>query len=456
MPLAAIAAELTEARLDALATGDNATDLRAVFSWSCHNLSRPAAGLFRSLGVHPGPDISVAAAAGITGRSLHETRRALAELTDSHLIQEAPGGRYVCHDLLRAYAAEEARACGEPTCRTTICRLLDHYLCAAHAADQVLFPTRDQISLPSPQPGTTPESFPSEQQALAWFDAEHQVLLAAIGTAAANGFNTHAWQLAHALETFFYRRGHWHDWAATQRAALTAAEHANDNPARAYTHRAIGSASIQLRSYDDAFYHNSQALSFYKETGDRIGQARVHLENGRAYDRQGMYRESIHHSKQAMRLFRMAGHQAGLSASLNQAGWAYALLGDYERAVTMCQEALILSQASGDHHFEPAIADSLGYAHYHLGNHAQAGAFYRQALRQLEKNGAPAQRAETLSYMGNALYAAGDPQAAREAWQEALTILDRLQEPDSYQLRVKLQRLDAGAVPAPMNRRGRP
>ena len=54
--LAALAAELRDAkgRLDALSTGEDATDVRAVFSWSYQNLQPPAARMFRLLGAAPG------------------------------------------------------------------------------------------------------------------------------------------------------------------------------------------------------------------------------------------------------------------------------------------------------------------------------------------------------------------------------------------------------------------
>ena len=66
-PLAALAGELRDAagRLDALDSGDPAASVAAVFSWSYQQLSPQAARLFRLLGLHPGPDISVPAAASL-------------------------------------------------------------------------------------------------------------------------------------------------------------------------------------------------------------------------------------------------------------------------------------------------------------------------------------------------------------------------------------------------------
>src|SRR5438094_233498 len=71
------------------------------------------------------------------------------------------------------------------------------------------------------------------RQALAWFEAEHQVLLAAVTLAAESGFDTHAWQLPWAMASFLQARGHWQERAATQRTALAAATRLGDIAAQA-------------------------------------------------------------------------------------------------------------------------------------------------------------------------------------------------------------------------------
>jgi hypothetical protein len=131
-PLAALASELSAApgRLDALAGGDPATDVRTVFSLSYRALGEPAARLFRLLGLHPGPDFAAPAAASLVGADVAAVGPLLRELADAHLISEHKPGRYESHDLLRAYAAElvctpRRRAPrGMPphvACSTTIC-----------------------------------------------------------------------------------------------------------------------------------------------------------------------------------------------------------------------------------------------------------------------------------------------------------------------------------------------
>src|SRR5207248_6429651 len=102
-PLATFAAELrdTRNRLDALAGGDATTDVRAVFSWSYHALRHDAASMFRLLGLHPGPDITAAAAASLAALPLPRVRVLLGELARANLIVEHVPGRYTFHDLLR-------------------------------------------------------------------------------------------------------------------------------------------------------------------------------------------------------------------------------------------------------------------------------------------------------------------------------------------------------------------
>ena len=190
MPLTALAAELrdTRTRLDALGTGDAATDVRTVLSWSCQQLTEPAARMFRLLGVHPGPDITVPAAASLAGVPLRQARQELADLTRAHLSTEHAPGRYACHDLLRAYAADQARDTTRRHPAAAVHRMLDHYLHTAATASSQLNPFGEPVALDTPQPGVRPEQPAGREQAAEWFHAEQQVLLGAIARAASDGF----------------------------------------------------------------------------------------------------------------------------------------------------------------------------------------------------------------------------------------------------------------------------
>ncbi|BEL02061.1 hypothetical protein Q0Z83_002520 [Actinoplanes sichuanensis] len=100
-PPAVVAADLDRDALPGLWT---------VFSWSYRQLPAEAAELFRRLARQPGPEVTLAAAVGVSGADRPATRALLRLLTDAHLLDERSPGRFVYHDLLRAYAEHEARA----------------------------------------------------------------------------------------------------------------------------------------------------------------------------------------------------------------------------------------------------------------------------------------------------------------------------------------------------------
>jgi tetratricopeptide (TPR) repeat protein len=441
LALATLVAQLRAVRggLDALYGGDAVTDVRAVFSWSYQTLSPAAATLFRLLGVHPGPDTSVAAAASLADLPVERVPPLLAEIANANLIIEQVPGRYRFHDLLRTYAADLANttdSAGDR--RAAIGRVLDHYLHTAHVADRLLNPTRDPITPIPVRPGVVPEPLDDHGPALAWFTAEHPVLLAAQDQAAAEGFDAHVWQLAWTLDTFLDRQGHWHDWAACGQAALDAAHRMADEAGQAHAGRRLAYAHAQLGDYESAHTHFRQALDLYARTADDLGQALTHHGLAVAWEQQGHPTEALHHTQQALDLYRVVGHRRGQANALNSIGWCYGLLGEYEQALANCEQALALHQELGDRMGEAYTWDSLGYAYHHLGRYAEAIACYQHALDLHRDLGVRYDEADALTHLGDTHHAAGDPGAARDSWQRALTILTDLAHPDADQVRAKL------------------
>jgi tetratricopeptide (TPR) repeat protein/transcriptional regulator with XRE-family HTH domain len=445
-PLAALAAELRDAagRLDALDSGDPAASVQAVFSWSYRQLTGDAARMFRLLGLHPGPDIGVPAAASLVGTGVPEARRMLCDLSRAHLIAEHVPGRYAFHDLLRAYAADQARACdSEPERADAIGRILDHYLhTAAHSA-VMLDSVREQVALAPPRTGTAPERPAGHRDALAWFDAEHQVLLAALVLAEESGFDGHAWQLPWAMMLYLEARGNYQQWAATQRTALAAAARLDDIHGQAISGRLLASALTNLGDYEQARSHLGHCLGLYQRLGDRPGEARVRRNLAHLARRQGRYADALRHAEEALHLNQAIGDKTGEAVALSAIGWYHDLLGDYEQARAVCRRALSLSAEIGYRRVEGAVWDNLGYAEHHLGNFAEAAACYERALAICREFGDRYTETEILTHLGDTCRAAGDLPRAREAWQQALAILDDLGHPDAEQVRAKLASLDA-------------
>jgi DNA-binding SARP family transcriptional activator/tetratricopeptide (TPR) repeat protein len=450
--LAALAAELADARgrLDALSTGEDSTDVRAVLSWSYQALAPQAARLFRLLGLHPGPDITAPAAASLAGQPLAASRALLRELTRGHLLAEPQPGRYAFHDLLRAYAAEHAAAAETAANRhAATARMLDHYLHTAHTAAISINGARGSLSLSPAEPGAVPEQLQGHEQAMAWFAAEYHVLLAVTRLAAEAGFDVHAWQLPWALADYLQRQGEWPDLVAIQRAALAAAERLGDSAGQACAHRYLGRACFDLRSWDDARTHLSQALRLHAGLGDAVGQARSHVSLGAVMERLGRYGEALGHAHRALALFGEAGNRPGEARALNNIGWYHALLGDHHQALMRSRQALGLQRELGDRCGEANTWDTLGYSHYHLGQHAKATSCYQQAASLFAEIGDRTGQAETLVHLGDRHSAAGRRQAAVAVWRQALRILDELRHPDAAEVREKLGRAAAPATSWP-------
>jgi tetratricopeptide (TPR) repeat protein len=439
--LSGLPAELREAHfgLDGFTADDTAVDIRTVFSWSYRTLGERTARLFRLLGLHPGPDLTPPAAAALAGLPPAEVRPLLAELGGANLITEHTPGRYVFHDLLRAYAIELANAREGPTARrVAVHRLLDHYLHTAHCGAMRLNPPRQPITLSPPQLGADPQDLPGHREAMAWFTAEHRVLLAATRSAFDLNFNTHAWQLAWTLTDFLDRHGLWDDWIAVERIAVRAAQRLRDRSAHAHAYRSLGVACSRTGRYPEAQTCLRQALDLFTIQGDRAGQAYTHRTLAYVIERQGRREEALDHDLRALGLFRVLNDRPGQARALNAVGWGHAQLGDPGQGLEYCQQALSMLQNVGDRRGEAATWDSLGYIHRSLGAYQQAVLCYQQALGIIRTLGDRYEEACMLTQLGDVHTAAGEPDAARNAWQRALTILDQLGHPDAETLRAKL------------------
>ncbi len=451
-PLAALAAELADAsgRLDALDAGDPGSSVRAVFFWSYQQLTPDAAGMFRLLGIHPGPDISVPAAASLARISEPEARRLLGGLARAHLIAEHLPGRYAFHDLLRAYAREQAQHTDSDTDRdAAVGRVLDHYLHTAARAGLLLLPAKEPVVLAPSRPGAAPGQPGDYPQAQVWFEAEHQVLLAAVTLAAESGFDTHAWQLPWAIASYLQTRGRYREWAATQRTALAAATRLGDAGAQALSGRLLAMACAQLGDHDQALGHFARSLRLYQRLGNRLGEAKIHQSLGFLAEQQRRYADALGHAEQALRLCQVIGDQANEAEALNSVGWCHGLLGDYQQARAFCRQALTLSAEIGNRRTEGNAWDSVGYAEHHLGDHAEATACYQRALSIFRESGDRFNEADTLTHLGDTRHAAGEPAQARDAWQQALAILDDLQQPNAGQVRAKLASTNDHDSPEP-------
>jgi tetratricopeptide (TPR) repeat protein len=446
--LAALVAELRDARvrLDPLEADDVATDLRAVFSWSLARLTQPAARMFRLLGVAPGPDASTPVAASLAGIPPAAARAALTELCRASLLTEDERGRFGCHDLLRAYAAEQALAVdGAAHIDAAQRRLLDHYVRSAYEASSSAYPTRPKIVLPAPLPGVTAERMTEYEDIVSWFRAEQKGLLAAVALAGERGTHdqdsdVYAWQLASSSAPTLLRLGLWQDIAAALRTGLASAERLGDLAGEGQIRYELGQACLRLREFEDADRNLRRALEIFTIVGDWVSVGRTHHGLTLLLDEQGRFADALPHAQEALRLRTSFGDTADIAYAENTVGWICANLGQYDEALRHCQHALELHLEGGARSGAADTLDSIGFVYAGLGDHQQAVVHYQRAVEIFREIGDPRGESASLTGLGEAYFALGDRDAARASWEQALTLGTRMPV-DVTHLRERLARV---------------
>jgi tetratricopeptide (TPR) repeat protein len=406
--LAALVEELADRRrrLDLLdAEGDPRTAVRAVFSWSYQGLPAAAAALFRLLGLHPWQQLDVYAAAALAGVPVHEARQDLEALRRAYLVQPVHVDRYGMHDLLRAYAEELAGRDPEADRHAALIRVFDHYLAAAAAAMDRLYPA-ERHRRPSVDPPTS--SLPPLDHApaaRAWLDRERPALTAVAEHAAGHGRPGHAVALAATLFRYLDTSGYATDALAMHTLASDAASTRGDASAEGQALINLGSVCWRMGRHDEAATHLERALDLFQYVGDHTGQARALDHRGMLYWRQGRYSPAIDHFQQALILFGEVGDQAGAAYVVDHLGLAYRRLGRYDLAAEHfhqaldrfrqvgnrvgegyalnhigMQQALALFRQLGDRGGEAYALDDLGTVRGRQGRHRLAVAHYHRAL----------------------------------------------------------------------------
>ncbi|TDU04285.1 DNA-binding SARP family transcriptional activator [Streptomyces sp. 846.5] len=268
--------------------GDRRSTVRAAFDLSYRALPAAAQRMFRLLGLMPGPDLTVAGAAALADSTSAESAGLLVSLTDTHLVQERPAGRFGLHDLLRSYARElvsreEAHAARQ--------RLFDWYLYHTDAAARLLYPadpSSDSASAPSA--GTAPSAalvFSDHGQASEWLDSERENLASAVLQASGAGFTEIAWRLAESLHGYLSAGMYTGDCLKVATASLFAAVADGELRAQAAAQLRRAECHWALADRAQALELFGSALQLARQAGWLDGQALALRRIGTAHQESG-------------------------------------------------------------------------------------------------------------------------------------------------------------------------
>ncbi|MEU7573369.1 tetratricopeptide repeat protein [Micromonospora sp. NPDC049240] len=429
MPLSELIQDLRDesALWDALSTDDgpDAEAVRTVFAWSYRALSPPAARLFRLLGLHPGPHVSVAAAAALAGVPPARVRQPLDALVGAHLVEQRDPGRYQLHDLLRAYAVDQAHDVeSDEERRAALRRVLTWYLRSAEAALARTLPFHRGLPVEA-SPELAPLAFTTAAEADAWLATEQDNLVAAVLTAADAALPQVAWQLAVLLRGFFMHQNAFDPWFATARAGLAAARSLGDRHAEAEALESLGKAHFQARQLREAEEHHRAALAIRREIGDEHGVAVSVNALGLLALRHRRLDDALGHFGASLDVFARRGDQRWQALLLSNLAEARYELGDLTEAVPLLEQALAVQRAIEDRGQEGNSLFFLSMTLRELGRLDEARAAIDRALA-IADGTSQLWLGHWLVEHARTLRAQGQPDEALVATHRAATIQRRL------------------------------
>ena len=362
--------------------GDPHAAVGGAFDCSYAALDADARRLFRLLGLVPGPELTAEAAAALADLPVTRAERLLERLAGAHLVEPRAPGRFAFHDLLRAYARQQAeRDDGkrDPEAEAALRRLLDWYLHVADAAAGLLYP--QILRLHASRAAAAPAApFEGHDQALAWLDAERPNLVAAVQHAADAGLRPHAWLLADALRGYFWLRRDMVDWLLVSDAGLGAAVADGDPRAQAVSHLSRGDACHCSGRYADAIEHYGAGLRLARRAGWKAGHAATLGNLGNVHWDMGSLGQAAGHYTEALGLYQRGGDRDGQATALSNLGIVNRELGRLQQAAEQQAEALALFSQTGSLAGEALALSNLGEAEHALGRLGQASEHLNRAL----------------------------------------------------------------------------
>lgn len=409
---------------DALSTGDDeeAEAVRTVFAWSYRALPEQAARLFRLLGLHPGPEFGLHAAAALAALTATRARQLLDSLVGAHLVEQTAPDRYQFHDLLRAYAIDQAQHEEPLTEReAALRRVLDWYLHTADAAQTWISPAVAHLELTPPSDGVRPLDLADYNAAVDWSERDHTNLLHAVRTAAATGHDRLAWQLSAVLWNAQSPSAPSTDWPAVGIIGLEAARQAGDRAAEGLLLTDLGMAYARINRLGESVECHRNALRISRELGDRLGEAHSLNLIGLSHLRARRLNDAARHFEQAIAVFasvqeRDSAHWEATGLS-NLASTHYRA-GRLPEAAPVIQQALAMHRSVNNQRGEGNILRLLSDLQREQG---EADAALRSARDALDiALGLRDQRLE-----GFWLIALGDAQQANGQFSDALTSYQR-------------------------------
>ncbi|WP_344915614.1 AfsR/SARP family transcriptional regulator [Streptosporangium oxazolinicum] len=395
--------------------------ITAAFELSFNGLDEWQQQAFWRLGLHPGADITADCAAALLETDRAEAERLLDDLLDHHLIGEPRRGRYRFHDLIGEYARLLSSREPESARAEVLRRVLDHYLRMADTADRLLYPhrTRGPAEMSGASgPGT---GIATEEQALAWMNAEADNLLLVTRYAADHGWTRHAALLPRVLGRYLDVWVRWAEAAELHTRAVEAWRELGNWSGTAYALADLSVVRRQTGRHEEALRLADEALTIQRALDDERAVADLLDSRGLVYWQRSEFDVALDCFERALRLRRALADRHGQAASLTHIGIIHSYRGDYPKAIEYLLGALGLYRQGGDRRGQQVALNNIGEIEFKLGNYTTALGHYEEAGSVYPDMG-PQNKAIWLNNVANVYQLLNRHADALECYRQALQI----------------------------------
>jgi tetratricopeptide (TPR) repeat protein len=419
---------------------DSDRSVAAAFAMSYRDLGDEHRRLFRLLGLHPGSDFDLYAAAALAGTGLDAAERLVEDLLDANLLGQVVRGRYRFHDLMRAYAARlAAEQDTDPDREAALTRLLDYYVQTIAVAVGRILPSQSRRAPPLPPPTTLVPPMVSAGDARGWLDAERTAAIAMVVDLDGRRWPSQLGQLGQILSKYLGNGSRGADSLTVNGRLLEIARAEGDRLLEAAALDNLAWGHIMLRQYRHAFEHAQRALPLYRQIGDGVGECSAlnclgysledeDLDAAAAYfqqalaaaravgdgegegralnnlasncDVRGRFRDALAYQQQSLAAHERAGNSPGMSLSLHNLGGHHLRLGRDEQALGYLRRSLTLARETGFRLAEASALDLIGRVLQRRGRYADAVDHHQQALALARDKGDEEEEAEFLVGLG--------------------------------------------------------
>ncbi|MBM7775060.1 tetratricopeptide (TPR) repeat protein [Actinokineospora baliensis] len=367
-----------------------------VFDTTVDNLRPPLRTLYRRLGLHPGPEFSVAAAATVSGLSETDTADALDHLFEANLVEGVRPDRFRFHDLVRLHAKAVATQ-DEPRAErdSILDRITSWYLAGASAADLAVAGTARWRSHGSPAPAWAGPAF-TRATAVRWWDTERRNLLETVRLAEHRGDDNAVLALCEALWPYYQGWRHHADWIEAHLMGVRCALRLGDDIAETRMRNQLARAYLDQRQFDLADEQLDAALSSARRSAEPRAIAVVRESLGVGHRERGNWSRAEAEFAVSLRINEQIADERGIALQLYHLADVLVRAGEATRAIDLLTRAAHIAEALDDDMTTTRVDLVLGAAYQQLGQHASARPHLERAAATARERGQHAKEVEAL------------------------------------------------------------